>query len=67
MDQMRPIMGAEGLTFVDTAFEKEQKAVMQQMNSPAMRVIQDQEKLREAKARAQQTEQLLMQSYMQVV
>ena len=53
--------------FVDTAFEKEQKAVMQQMNSPAMRVIQDQEKLREAKARAQQTEHLLMQSYMQVV
>jgi hypothetical protein len=53
--------------FVDTAFEKEQKAVMQQMNSPAMRVIQDQEKLREAKARAQQTQQLLMQSYMQVV
>ena len=53
--------------FVDTAFEKEQKAVMQQMNSPAMREIKQQERTRMEQARAQQAQQLLMQSYMQVV
>jgi len=53
--------------FVDSAFEKEQKAVMQQMNSPAMRQIQEQERTRAAQARAQQAQQLLMQSYLQVI
>jgi hypothetical protein len=53
--------------FVDTAFEKEQKAVMQQMNSPAMQEIKQQERTRMEQARAQQAQQLLMQSYMQVV
>jgi len=53
--------------FVDTAFEKEQKAVMQQMNSPAMQQIREQERTREAQARAQQAQQVLLQSYMQVI
>jgi hypothetical protein len=53
--------------FVDTAFEKEQKAVLQQMNSPAMQLIQEQQRTREAQARASQARQVLMQSYMQVI
>ena len=53
--------------FVDTAFEKEQKAVMQQMNSPAMQEIRQQERTRMEQARAQQAQDLLMQAYMRVV
>ncbi len=53
--------------FVDTAFEKEQKAALQQMNSPAMQLIQEQQRTREAQARASQAQQVLMQSYMQVI
>jgi hypothetical protein len=53
--------------FVDTAFEKEQKAVLQQMNSSAMQLIQEQQRTREAQARASQARQVLMQSYMQVI
>jgi hypothetical protein len=53
--------------FVDTAFEKEQKAALQQMNSPAMQMIQEQERTRQAEARAQQAQQVLMQSYLRVI
>lgn len=48
---------------IDTPFEKEQKAVMQQMNSPAMQAIRQQERARQEQARADQMEALLMQSY----
>jgi hypothetical protein len=51
--------------FIDTAFEKQQQAALQQMNSPAMRMIRDQENARIAQARADQTHALLMQSYLQ--
>ena len=52
---------------IDPPFEVEQKAVLQQMHSPAMKAIQEQERFRQAQARAQQAQQLLMQSYMQVI
>jgi hypothetical protein len=52
---------------IETDFEKEQKAVLQQMNSPAMRAIQEQQRTRDAQARADQAQQVLMQSYMQVI
>ena len=50
--------------FVDTAFEKEQKAVLQQMNSPAMQAIRQQERTRQEIARADQAQALLMQAYL---
>ena len=52
---------------IETDFEKEQKAVLQQMNSPAMRAIQEQQRTRDAQARADQAQQVLMQSYMRVI
>ncbi|MCE2837099.1 MAG: hypothetical protein LW834_09060 [Cyanobium sp. 49614_E6] len=64
------LMGSIGRALdplIDTPFEAEQKAVLQQMNSPAMKAIQEQERTRQAQARAQQSQQLLMQSYMQVI
>lgn len=48
---------------IDTPFENEQKAILQQMNSPAMLAIKEQERTREAKARADMAYQALMQSY----
>jgi hypothetical protein len=48
---------------IDTPFEKEQKAVLQQMNSPAMQAIRQQERARQEQVRADQMEALLMQSY----
>ena len=50
--------------FIDTDYEKEQKAVMQQMNSPAMQAVRQQERARQERARAEQMEALLMQSYL---
>ena len=52
---------------IESPFETEQKAVLQQMHSPAMKAIQEQERFRQAQARAQQAQQLLMQSYLQVI
>lgn len=49
---------------IDTPFEKEQKQVLQQMYSPAMLAIKEQERTREARARADMAYQALMQSYM---
>jgi hypothetical protein len=51
--------------FIDTTYEREQKAVMQQMNSPAMRAIAQQEETRRLQAANQQREQVLMQAAMQ--
>ena len=48
---------------IDTSFEREQKAVQQQLNSPAMQAIRQQERARQERARADQMEALLMQSY----
>jgi hypothetical protein len=47
---------------IDTSFEKEQKAVMQEMNSPAMQAIRQQEYLRNEQARIDQRHSLLMQA-----
>jgi len=49
---------------IETDFEKEQKAVLQQMNSPAMQAIRQQERTRQEIARADQAEALLMQAYL---
>jgi hypothetical protein len=51
--------------FVDTAFEKEQAATLQQMNSPAMQQIRAQEQARISRARADQTQAALNQLYAQ--
>jgi hypothetical protein len=51
--------------FVDTAFEKEQAATLQQMNSPAMQQIRAQEQARLSRARADQTQAALNQLYAQ--
>lgn len=48
---------------IDTSFEREQKAVQQQLNSPAMQAVRQQERARQERARADQMEALLMQSY----
>lgn len=53
--------------FIDTAFEKQQTAALQQMNSPAMRLIRDQENARLERARADQAQAVLMQAYLQEV
>jgi hypothetical protein len=53
--------------FVDTAFEKQQTAALQQMNSPAMRMIRDQETARVEQARADQAHAVLMQAYLQQI
>lgn len=50
--------------FIDTAYEKEQKAVQQQLNSPAMQAVRQQERARQERVRADQMEALLMQSYL---
>jgi hypothetical protein len=50
--------------FIDTAYEREQKVVQQQLNSPAMQAIQQQERARLERARADQTSALLMQAYL---
>jgi len=49
---------------IETDFEKEQKAVLQQMNSPAMQAIRQQERTRQEIARADQAQALLMQAYL---
>ncbi len=51
--------------FIDTAFEKEQKAALQQMNSPAMREIALQQQTRQMAAANQQRQQVLMQAALQ--
>jgi hypothetical protein len=51
--------------FVDTAFEKEQKAVLQQMNSPAMQAIALQEETRRMEARSAQNQQIFAQAALQ--
>ena len=50
--------------FIDTSFEREQKAVQQQLNSPAMQAIRQQETARQEQARADQMRAVLMQSYL---
>jgi len=49
---------------IETDFEKEQKAVQQQLNSPAMQAVRQQERARQERVRADQMEALLMQSYL---
>lgn len=66
----RSVFGAIGRALdpvIDTAFEKEQKAALQQMNSPAMQEIRAQERARMERARALQAEQMLMQASMRVI
>lgn len=57
-------LGAALDPFIDTSFEREQKAVQQQMNSPAVRAIQQQEALRREQARTEQVQALYLQSLM---
>jgi hypothetical protein len=51
--------------FVDTAFEKEQAATLQQMNSPAMQQIKAQEAARRYQAQADQNRAMINQLYAQ--
>jgi hypothetical protein len=60
------LMGAIGNALdpiLDSTFEKEQKDLLRMDNSPVMARIRDEQKLREAKARQAQTEQLLYSIY----
>ena len=61
------LMGQIGRTLdpvIDSEYERQQRQVMRDMNSPAMKAIELQQQRREAQARADRAQALLMQSYL---
>lgn len=61
------VMGQIGRTLdpvIDTDYERQQREIMREMNSPAMKAVQLQQQRREAQARADQARSALLQSYL---
>lgn len=61
------LMGQIGRTLdpvIDTDYERQQRQITREMNSPAMKAVQLQQQRREAQARADQARALLLQSYL---